>query len=205
MRLADTAIRGIAESLAFRASAAPYLLLDTDLRIRAANRSYERATLQRAPEMVGEFMFDVFPDNPATPEACGVERLGRSFEHTLTADEPDRMALQRYDVRDPETGTFVGKNWLPSNSPIHDRDGRVVGVLHHVEDVTHLLVPTALERHLADSSSPGESGPVAEGAPVAEALRCDAAARRVRARTLLDQSHQAIERMSRRIEPDEHR
>ena len=113
------------------------------------------------------------------------------------------MALQRYDVRVPETGAFVGKNWLPTNSPVHDPDGRVVGVLHHVEDVSHLLVATALERHLIDSRSPSRSSSVAEGTSAVEALRRDAATRQVRARMLLDRSRQALERMSRRIDADE--
>ena len=47
MGLADAAVRGIIDSLAFRGSTAPYLLLDTHLRIRAANRAYEQATLGR--------------------------------------------------------------------------------------------------------------------------------------------------------------
>jgi hypothetical protein len=39
------------------------------------------------------------------------------------------MGLQRYDVRDPDTGVFVTRTWLPVNSPIFDADGRVVAVL----------------------------------------------------------------------------
>ncbi|MFC7493902.1 MULTISPECIES: PAS domain-containing protein [unclassified Nocardioides] len=205
MGLADTAIRGVIDRMAFRASAAPYLLVDTDFRIRAANAAYERATLQAASDMVGEFMFEVFPDNPATPEARGVERLGQSFEQALVSGVPDRMALQRYDVRDPVTGTYVDKSWLPTNSPIRDPDGRTVGVLHHVEDVTHLLVATALERHLVaptDQTDPAGARPLGETSGLVEALRQDATARRVRAEMLTDQSRRALERMSRRIESD---
>lgn len=147
MSLADAAIRGIAASVAFRASAAPYLLLDLDLRIRAANAAYEIATHHGIDDMAGEPMFDVFPDNPATPEAHSVERLGESFERALTRGDADRMGLQRYDVL-TEPGGFVEKNWLPVNLPLRDGDGRIVGILHHVEDVTHLLAATALERDL---------------------------------------------------------
>ena len=45
------------------------------------------------------------------------------------------MAVQRYDIRDPD-GKFVERHWQPINSPIHDSDGLLIYLLHHVEDVT---------------------------------------------------------------------
>jgi hypothetical protein len=45
------------------------------------------------------------------------------------------MAVQRYDIRDPQ-GQFIERHWQPINSPVHDRDGRLIYILHHVEDVT---------------------------------------------------------------------
>jgi hypothetical protein len=45
------------------------------------------------------------------------------------------MAIQRYDIRDPD-GQFVARHWLPINRPIHDAEGHLVFLLHHVEDVT---------------------------------------------------------------------
>jgi hypothetical protein len=199
MGLADAAVRGIVDSLAFRGSTAPYLLLDTSLRIRAANRAYERATLHEGSQMTGEFMFDVFPDNPATPEVRATERLGTSFEHAMSTGRPDRMPLQRYDVCDPTTGAFVEKSWLPVNTPVRDADGRTVAVLHHVEDVSHLLMATALERHLHAPRALERPRPLAGTPAFLEAVRRDAAARRSRSQTLNEQARNAIERMSRRI------
>ena len=202
MGLADAAVRGILTSLAFRASAAPYLLLDTDLRVQGANRAYEDATLRHTGEMSGELIFDVFPDNPATPEARGVERLGASLERALITGEPDRMDLQRYDVRDPLTGTFIEKSWLPRNAPIRDADGRTLGLLHHVEDVTHRLAVTALEHDLLEPLQPNPQ-PSGERAAQVRALLETSAARRAKAQTLVDQSRRAVERMSRWVEDAE--
>ena len=199
MSLADAAIRGIAASVAFRASAAPYLLLDLDLRIRAANAAYEIATHHGIDDMADEPMFDVFPDNPATPEAHSVERLGESFERALTRGDADRMGLQRYDVL-TEPGGFVEKNWLPVNLPLRDGDGRIVGILHHVEDVTHLLAATALERDLLTPMVHADSLPLAGTSAWVQALRRDALQRRTRANMLLRDSHHALERVSRRLE-----
>lgn len=203
MGLTDVAIREIAESMAFRASTAPYLILDTDLRIRAANWAYESAALHEGSHIAGEFMFDVFPDNPATPQVRAVDRLGTSFEHALSTGKPDRMALQRYDVCDPNTGVFVEKSWLPINSPIRDPDGRTAAILHHVEDVTHLLLATALERHLHAAPGSAASRALAGPAALVEAVRRDAAVRRERSQQLRDRSRKAVERMSRRIERTE--
>ncbi|WP_019134982.1 PAS domain-containing protein [Cellulomonas massiliensis] len=162
MRPADVALRGITSSTAFRASAAPYLVLGGELRICAANVAYERATHHRSSDMLREFMFDVFPDNPATPEARSVERLAASFERALRRGEPDRMALQRYDVPAASYG-FVQKSWLPVNSPIRDADGRTIGILHHVEDVTRMVATTGLELDLATRRLGPRGTPVGGG------------------------------------------
>jgi hypothetical protein len=128
-----------------------------------------------------------------------VEHLGRSFEHALVTGAPDRMALQRYDVHGPRGG-FVEKNWLPTNSPIRDTDGRAVGVLHHVEDVTHLLVGTALERHLITPIEETGSGSSVGTSALTGRLVRDSMARKARAQMLIDQSQHAVDRMSKRID-----
>lgn len=197
--LADAAIRGIASSVAFRASAAPYLLLDLELRIRAANAAYQLATHHDIAGMAGEPMFDVFPDNPATPEAHSVERLTESFERALSRGGADRMGLQRYDVL-AEPGGFVEKSWLPVNLPVRDPDGRTVGILHHVEDVTHLLAPTALESDLLAAASKADPPPWAGTPDSVQALRRDALERRARANSLLENSHHALQRVAQRLD-----
>jgi PAS domain-containing protein len=200
--LAEAAIRGIADSVTFRASTAPYLLLDVDLRIRAANDAYQAATHHGIAEMAGELMFEVFPDNPSVPEVRSVELLGRSFERALSRGGSDRMGLQRYDVIARERDVFVQKTWLPVNTAIRDPEGRTVGILHHVEDVTRLLGTTALEDDLLGAPGRVRARP-AGTASSAEALRRDSLERRAHAEALLGESRQALERMARRIGADQ--
>ena len=109
------------------------------------------------------------------------------------------MGLQRYDVRDPLTGAFVERSWLPRNAPIRDADGRAVGVLHHVEDVTHRLAVTALEQDLLAPTQPNHRQPAVEVAARARALRDSSMARRAKARSLVGLSQQAVDRISRRV------
>ena len=199
MGLADAAIRGIADSLSFRASAAPYLLLDVDLQIRAANAAYQRATDHDVAEMAGEAMFEVFPDNPRTPEVRGVELLGKSFERALRTGGADRMGLQRYDVIAGTGDGFVHKTWLPINSPIRDQDGQIIGLLHHVEDVTHLLTATALELDLEAAHAGARPRGPAVTPSQADAIQEDLRERRARGGRTIQSSRRALERMSRRI------
>lgn len=125
----------------------PYLLLDTDFRIRAVNRAYEQVTAQ--PKLVGERMFDAFPDNPADATADGVENLSWSLESVFSRGTSDWMGVQRYDVPKPhERGAFRYKIWAPVNTAIRF-DGATVAVLHHVQDLTDVLTPTG-SRSAAD-------------------------------------------------------
>ncbi|MGW8375115.1 PAS domain-containing protein [Actinacidiphila sp. SB3-2] len=130
-------LRATSGSQLFQMTAAPYVVLDTDLRIQGVNPAYLRATGRSHDELLEMFMFDAFPDNPEDEKADGVRNLGASLEQVLRHGAPHNMGVQRYDIPDVENpGTFRLKTWSPLNSPLLDGDGRVVGALHHVEDVT---------------------------------------------------------------------
>lgn len=134
---------GLAAASWFSDPRAPYLVLDRDLRIRAVNTAYERATGHPREVLLGEHLFDAFPDNPADPASDGVPRLAASIEHVLRRGRRSWMPYQRYDVPDRATpGSFVLKVWAPVNSPVTE-DGRTVAVLHHVQDVTGSLQAVA--------------------------------------------------------------
>jgi response regulator NasT len=129
----------IGDDPAFRATDACQLVVDPDLKIRAVNPAYTQATQRGAAELLGEYLFDAFPDNPADPECTGVAKLSASLEFVLSRRARHNMSVQRYDVAPshaPET--FVRKVWSPVNSPILDGDGRVAGIVHRVEDITEL-------------------------------------------------------------------
>lgn len=121
----------------FEASAHPYMLIDPGpgLRIVDINDAYARATFTRRDDVVGQSLFEIFPDNPDDSLADGVANLFTSLRTVVKTNQPHAMAVQRYDIRDLN-GNFVERHWLPINSPIHDGDGILIYLLHHVEDVT---------------------------------------------------------------------
>ena len=125
-------------SPAFQASDAPCLIIDRKLIIRAVNPAYQCATMRWGDELQDRYLFDAFPDNPHDPAADGVAKLGASLESVLRTHRRDRMSPQRYDIPHPRNpDRFVKKVWLPVNSPIVESD-RVLGIVHHVEDITDL-------------------------------------------------------------------
>lgn len=113
------------------------LLLDPGpgLRILEVSDAYERATMTARAALCGRPLFEVFPDNPADPDANGVANLYASLRTAAATRRPHPMPLQRYDVRDAD-GRFVERHWQPTNIPVLDDDGGLLALLHQVEDVT---------------------------------------------------------------------
>lgn len=117
----------------------PYLVLAPDLTIIAVSDAYVEATMTKRRDILGRHVFEVFTDDPANPYATGVRNLRTSLERVLKTGVADSMAVQRYDIRRPDGGTFEKRWWSPINSPIFDAEGNVVCIVHRVEDVTEIV------------------------------------------------------------------
>lgn len=125
----------------FAATPSPYLVLGRDLVIVDVNQAYLLATGRPRAELVGQYLFDAFPDNPADPDADGVRNLSSSLHWVLRSKEPDTMAVQKYDI--PVTGrpgAFEERWWSPINTPVLGPDGQVEWIIHRVEDVTEFVM-----------------------------------------------------------------
>ena len=127
----------------FEATPTPYLILSAALRIVAVNDAYLQATMTRREQILGREIFEVFPDNPSDPEATGVRNLKSSLETVLQTHEPDVMAIQQYDIRCLD-GSFEERYWSPINTPVLDEDGAVELVIHRVQDVTEVVMASAV-------------------------------------------------------------
>ena len=122
----------------FESAPDAYLLLAPDaprFTILAANRERARVTMRRTEDIIGRPLFEAFPDNPDDPSASGVRNLTASLEQVLRTGKPHRMALQKYDIRRPD-GSYEVRYWDPLNSPVVDENGKIVSIIHRVEDVT---------------------------------------------------------------------
>jgi signal transduction histidine kinase len=102
--------------------------------ILSGSDRYLDATLTTR-EIVSRPLFEVFPDNPADPSADGTSNLRTSLVRALASRGTDRMAVQKYDIRD-RSGRFVERYWAPVNGTVVSAEGEVVALVHRVEDVT---------------------------------------------------------------------
>ncbi|MFC9819944.1 PP2C family protein-serine/threonine phosphatase [Streptomyces erythrochromogenes] len=124
----------------FHALPGAVALLAPDLVYLDVNEAYLSVSGRTREELVGRRLFDVFPDNPNDPEATGSQNLRASLERVVATGERDTMALQRYDVEDPERpGVWQERYWSPVNVPVLASDGSVALLVHRVEEVTELI------------------------------------------------------------------
>ncbi|MEU7428947.1 SpoIIE family protein phosphatase [Streptomyces sp. NPDC040750] len=124
----------------FAALPSPCLVLGTDLVIAAANRAFCEVTGRSRAELLGQYLFEVFPDNPADPDADGVDTLKASLHRVLSTGQTDHMALQKYDI--PVAGNpevFKERWWTAINVPVLGPDGKVAWIIHRSEDMTDVV------------------------------------------------------------------
>jgi signal transduction histidine kinase len=125
----------------FESAPGLYLVLAPDLTIVAASDAYLRATMTRREEILRRGLFEVFPDNPDDPNATGVSNLRASLERVLQNRVADAMAVQKYDIRRPDSegGGFEERYWSPVNSPVFDDSNEIIYIIHRVEDATEFV------------------------------------------------------------------
>lgn len=106
--------------------------------ILAVTDAYLNATKTQRSVIIGQALFDVFPDNPDTPEATATRNTRESLERAIQKRVPDTMVVQRHDIRRSiaEGEDFEERYWSSVNTPVLDKTGKVVYLIHHVEEVT---------------------------------------------------------------------
>ena len=125
----------------FESAPGAFLVLlpeDPVFTIVAASDDFVRLTNIRREDLLGQGVFEVFPDNPDNDAADGVRNLRASFRRVMATGVPDQMPMQRYDTgRLPaEGGGFEERYWSVLNKPVLGVDGHVEYLLQATEEVT---------------------------------------------------------------------
>lgn len=121
------------------------LVLSPEFEIIHASESYLQATSANKRGILGQNIFEAFPDNPKDPQANGVKNLKASLKEVLRTLKPHKMPVQKYDIPLPN-GTFQEKYWDVINVPVIDENGHIEHIIHNVSDVTdHIKTEAALE------------------------------------------------------------
>ncbi|MGW5280571.1 PP2C family protein-serine/threonine phosphatase [Streptomyces collinus] len=135
---------GIDYAAVFQALPGAVAPLTPDLVFVDANIAFLRQAGRRHEQVVGRYLFDAFPDNPADPAASGARNLEQSLRNVLANREIDTMALQRYDVESTaHPGHWEERYWSPVNAPVVAPDGHIALLIHRVEEVTEILRATS--------------------------------------------------------------
>ncbi|WP_135851093.1 PAS domain-containing protein [Halorussus salinus] len=118
-----------------------YLILKPDdYEIVAVTDAYLEATMTERTEILGESLFDVFPDDPQT-DAEGVHALQASLKRVTAERQEDVMPVTHSPIPLPESegGGFEDRWWSPINTPILNADGTIEYIVHRVKDVTPII------------------------------------------------------------------
>ncbi|MET9412485.1 SpoIIE family protein phosphatase [Streptomyces sp. NPDC002935] len=124
----------------FTVTPSPCMVLGPDLVLADINEAACRVTGRTREDLLGRYLFDAFPDNPADPDADGVRNLHASLDRVLRSKEPDTMAPMKYDISVADRpGVFEERWWSAINTPVLGPDGQVEWILHRGEDVTSFI------------------------------------------------------------------
>jgi len=113
----------------------PHVVLDRELRFVGMNSAYERAVMRRREEMIGQPMFELFPNSGEAGR-----RLRASFERVFTTGESDTLAFIHYEIPRPaeKGGGLEDRYWTAVHVPIRGASGEVEFILQNTVDVTEL-------------------------------------------------------------------
>ncbi|MER2996680.1 PAS domain-containing protein [Pontibacter populi] len=121
----------------FEAQSEVGYILSPDLYILAVSDALLKETFTLREKVVGNYIFDVFPDNPGAPDALSTANLKSTFDYVLSEGKPHRLDAQRYDIADPENpGCFIEYYWNTNTVPILNSVGEVVCILHEAKNIT---------------------------------------------------------------------
>lgn len=116
-----------------------YLILKPDLTIVAVSDAYLAATFTQRDKIIGQGIFEIFPDNPNDLYATGTKNLRASLEKVKSQHIAHTMPIQKYDIRHPDGG-FEVRYWSPINTPVLAKSSQDVEyIIHRVEDVTEYV------------------------------------------------------------------
>lgn len=120
----------------FEALPSPYMVLDSELRFVAVNRAYEDAVMRTRADLVGQKLFDMFPN-----EGEGGRRLTASFDEVLKSGAPDTIAFIPYEIPRPVAvgGGFEQRYWTATHTPLKSPEGDVEFIIQNTIDVTEIV------------------------------------------------------------------
>lgn len=123
----------------FRVSPYPYMVMSKDYIIMSANDAYLRIVDRKEEDIVGQALFDAFPENPDDPNSTNTQQLKDSINTAIATGKPHNTPFIRYAVAKPadQGGGFEERYWSAVHTPVF-KDGVIAFVFQNTIDVTEL-------------------------------------------------------------------
>lgn len=123
----------------FESMPIPILLLSPNLIILAVNDAYLMATLTTRTDLLGKYLFDIFPGGfplPATAEDCDIED---SIKRVLESSLPEAVTIGGH--RNPDlaapTETPRHRRMRLVHAPLMDDQGELNYIIQYIDDISH--------------------------------------------------------------------
>jgi len=117
------------------------------MRVVAVTEAYLEVMGRRREEILGQTVFDALAGDLKEP-ADGRDGLRESLERVVARGETDSLAVRRHTASRPRArgGGLEERYWRPVTRPVLDGEGRVVYLIHQLEDVTRRVEAEARAR-----------------------------------------------------------
>src|SRR5436309_11314762 len=103
----------------FQALPGMVALLTPELVYVDVNDDFAQLAGRSREQLLGRYIFDVFPENPNDPAAAGMRETRESMLRVVATGERDTMAVLRYDIEDSQRpGHWQEHFWSPVNAPV---------------------------------------------------------------------------------------
>ena len=110
-----------------------YMVLDRDLFYVEANDAYCASTERPRDQIVGRYVFEVFPQTGADGG-----QIEESLRRVLQTGVAETLPLVSYPIPNPSAAGYITKYWSCVHTPLFDADGQVAYVAQNAVDVTEL-------------------------------------------------------------------
>ncbi|MFD9003217.1 PP2C family protein-serine/threonine phosphatase [Streptomyces sp. NPDC059582] len=129
-------VPGIDYYAIFEASPSAMLVITPGFSILDANQSYQELVGRTREELLGQYVFDAFPQE----DESGLADLEASLRRVLESRAQDVAGPIRHDLEEPDRpGVFAERYWSPVNAPVLDSEGQVALIVHRLEEITGLV------------------------------------------------------------------
>lgn len=144
----EAELRGRAEAAAyhfqslFESAPGKFLVIEPEnYAVVAISDAYLDAVMRKRSEITGRPLFDIFPDDPADPDANGRAVVTATIERVKETGLAEALPLVRYPVERPaeQGGGYEERWWLSVFSAVKGRDSATSYIICRSEDVTGLV------------------------------------------------------------------